>query len=75
MASIILAVSTGRVSMNKCPSSIIWSLAFGMSRARMRPLIGGSLPWLRSLQQPTLILMGQDDPLVVHPAMARSWNQ
>lgn len=23
-----------------------------------------SLPWLRSLQQPTLVLMGQDDPLV-----------
>ena len=23
-----------------------------------------SLPWLRSLRQPTLILMGQDDPLV-----------
>ena len=23
-----------------------------------------SLPWLRSLRQPTLILMGRDDPLV-----------
>ena len=41
-ASIAIAVSIGRVTMNRCPSSIICSRAFGMSRARMRPLTGGT---------------------------------
>src|SRR5262249_47004208 len=41
-ASIAIAVSIGRVTMNRCPSSIICSRAFGMSRARIRLLTGGT---------------------------------
>jgi hypothetical protein len=74
-ASIILAVSTGRVTMNKCPSSIIWSLAFAMSRARMQPLIRGT----RGSPCPIRTRVGcrsdWSQGRLVHPAMARSLNQ
>jgi hypothetical protein len=41
-ASIAIAVSIGRVTMNRWPLSIICSRAFGMSRARMQPLTDGT---------------------------------
>jgi hypothetical protein len=41
-ASIKAAVSAGRVTMNKWPSSIMRNSAFGINRARIRPLTGGT---------------------------------
>src|SRR5215831_19516281 len=71
--SIAIAASVGRVTMNRCPSSTICSRAFGMSRARMRPLIGGT----RGSSSPISTKVGcrsdGSQGRLVHPVIDRSW--
>src|SRR6516164_182641 len=74
-ASIAIAVSIGRVTMNRCPSSIICSRAFGMSRARMRPLTGGTRGSSRPISTRVGCRSDQSQGRLVHPVIARSWNR
>ena len=71
-ASIMAAASLGCVTIKRCPSSIRRNLAFGISCAKMWPLITGTSG--SSLPIKTSVGCGNDQShgRLVHPVIARS---